>query len=73
MANRMVREGLVDQGRKARVAGTDRLAERARWFPEGIVRLALICSAREAYCMGQYAGIVYRSVVQEFRALDRMY
>lgn len=72
MANRMKREGLVEVGKDARIAGRDRLLERSIWFPYGIVRDAVILSKREAYCMGAKAG-TYRSVVEEFRILETLY
>lgn len=72
MANRMKREGLVMQGKDARVPGRDRLLERSIWFPYGIVRDALALSTREAYCMGAKAGM-RRSVAEEFRILEAMY
>lgn len=72
MANRMKREGLVTQGREARVPGRDRLLERSIWFPYGIVRDAVLLSQMEAYCMGQKAG-ERRTIVQEFRLLETMY
>lgn len=72
MANRMKREGLIEEGKHARVSGCDRLAERALWFPHGIVSDAIVMASQENSGIGAIGG-TRRSVAEEFRMLETLY